>query len=175
MFRLAKKHLAITKESNGFSTKRGFNEYLLAEIVRKIFGVGQGRGVSRYRGGAHGASSDTDTPEDTCVSGIRLKNVAEETWAGKILAGGDSLRTTGMDKILYESGFELILAFGRCGQVEKVGNLHGILEHVSDMILENLSRWEMADLADSFWPSLVLVHQVLVVWHGNASIGSVVS
>lgn len=182
VFRIAKNHIATAAESTGSSTERGSNEYLLRNVVRKIFGVRQERGVPRCCGGAHDASSDTDATEDTFVSPIRsslgprhTKNVAEETWVGKIIAGGDRLGITDIDKMLSDSGFELILTFGRCGQAEQGGDLHGVLKHVEDVIVKDLSRWEMADLADSFRPSPVLVHQVLAVWHGNASIGSVVS
>ena len=157
------------------STARSAGDGLLADVVRKVFGVRQESVFPGCGGVAGRFRSGTDTTEEAVVSparfspGRRETQVAEEAWVGRILAGGDRLRIAEIDNILSDDGFELTLILSRCGQAERVGDLNGVLEHAAEMLAEDLSRWEAVDIADSLQPYPVLVHQVLAVWRGNAS------
>lgn len=92
--------------------------------------------------------------------------------ASKVLAGGDRLSVPDIDEVLASGGFELALRLGE-NATESGGLAHDGAARLTRMEEElvdgGLSRWEIADFADSLEATPKLVHQVLAVWRGDGS------
>ena len=104
----------------------------------------------------------------------------DEQWvrhaASKVLAGGDRLSVANIDEVLASGGFDLALRLGRGDNAttEQLGGLApagvAYLAGMEEELVEGgLSRWEVADFADSLEVTPKLVHQVLAVWRGGDS------
>jgi len=101
----------------------------------------------------------------------------DEGWvrnaASKVLAGGDRLSVLDIDQVLASGGFELALRLGN--NATEGGELSApagaaYLAGMEDELEEGgLSRWEIADFADSLQATPKLVHQVLALWRGDGS------
>lgn len=126
---------------------------LLDKILRTTFGAGINDAIPMLTGGD------------------------DEEWvrqaASVVLAGGDRLSVPDIDEVLAGGGFELALRLGENatelgGKVAPAWAAYlGIMEE--ELVEGGLSRWEIADFADSLEVTPKLVHQVLAVWRGGGS------
>lgn len=157
-------------------------EEALAKILRTRFGLGGGQsdvGDENLENnkGSRTANEEAEGLEPTVTPRTSKQQVTreEQVWAKQVLAAavtaGYTLMTvSNIDAMLSQARFKTAKLLGDVQRYEPgaVGEGRRDLSDVED-ILEGMSRWEIATLADSLAPMPVLVHQVLAVWRDESN------
>lgn len=157
VFRAAVRHkrrLAATASTTGWAAEEQDSGgraglKMMGRVLRTRFGIGQSAFIPR-------PFLKTSTESTTLTAGTD----EEEMWVRQVLVGGDRLSIPDIGEVLAGGGFELVLMLGKKAVEQEVEE---------ELLGEGLSRWEMADFADSLEPVPTLVHQVLAVWRGGRS------
>lgn len=146
------------------------SEMLIGKILRKTFGFEGARETNQQDGDRLENTEDVEIATPGSERGHEPASAAEQAWARRVLAGGHRLSIADIDEVLTDAGFELTLMLGRARWHEHgEGETRGLAGMEEALEEQGLSRWELADFAESLQPSPPLVHQALAVWRGEQS------
>lgn len=160
-------------------------EVTLAQVLRNRFGLGweqtdgndSDESLANERNGSRtmtASGGETIGQQKTVIPTTAAQRRAaqdEQTWVKQVLTARRDermLTVSDIDAVLSRAGFKTTQLLGDVKRYERGGagdegwNFSGV-----DDILEGMSRWEAAALADSLAPQPVLVHQVLAVWQDD--------
>lgn len=141
----------------GTSASRAADTLLLGKILTTTFEVGQnGALVAQSVGGGSALQALTGIEAD-----------AEEAWVRQVLAGGDRLSIPDVAQVLADGGFELTPMRAIERREVTASSFSRLREMEEELQEEGLSRWDVADWADSLKVTPTLVHQVFAVWRGD--------
>lgn len=156
-------------------------EEALAKILRTRYGLGAGQSdvvneSPEDNEGFRTGNEEAEWLDPTAPPPASAQHLPreEQIWAKQVLAtvapAGDALMTvTDIDAVLSQARFKTAQLLGDVQRYEP-GAMSDGLRDLSDVkvILEGMSQWEVATLADSLAPVPVLVHQVLAVWRDES-------